>query len=209
MKTEFSIKGIGKQGNDLIYPSLPYHRGHLVPKKTYSSTPESVRSTYTYTNAAPQRPAFNSGHWAQFEKRIRKYAKTCTEELNGKLYLLTGTSFAHFEPGSETLTHPTPEKLGNYIYIPNSMWTAGCCEAPKKDTRNFAVIGNNVEDPAEMHTQQITVQLLQRILLHDVAHLGIGDPPFGVSLFPGNWLCSDVQRNVILPKLKNQQGVNK
>lgn len=152
-----------------MYPNIPYHRGHLVPKKTYSSTPKSVLSTYTYTNAVPQRPAFNGGQWAQFEKRIRKYAGTCTKDLKGELYLLTGTSFAHYHPGDPAvITHPVVNSLfdnvnGGSIFIPNSMWTAGCCVA-EGNTQNFAVIGNNVDDPDEMHTQQINIEELEKIL---------------------------------------------
>lgn len=186
-----------------MYPSIPYHRGHLVPKKTYSSTPQSVRSTYTYTNAVPKRPAFNSGQWSQFEKRIRKYAETCTKK--GKLYLLTGTSFAQFVPGDPPeINHVTIEPLSylhlnNFILVPNSMWTAGCCEAQDdKDTHNFAVIGNNVEDPNKMHTQQITVKLLEEFLLNDVKYRKLGGP-YLVSLFPGKSLCSSKERNVMLP----------
>ena len=188
-----------------MYPSLPYHRGHLVQKKTYSSTPNSVRSTYTYTNAVPQRPAFNSGQWAQFEKRIRRYAKTCTYVLQGKLYLLTGTSFAQFGPGDLNpagINPPAIDKLEGYlndfISIPNSMWTAGCCVAQDdKNTRNFAVIGNNVQGTAKMYIQQIIVKVLEDFLLNDVKRRKIGGPYF-LSLFPENVLCRDKHRNVIL-----------
>lgn len=151
----------------------------------------------------PQRPAFNSGQWSQYERRIRKYAEKCTQTLNGKLYLLTGTSFAQFVPDypKPMIAHPTIESLGvnPSIDVPNSMWTAGCCKAQDhKDTQNFAVIGNNVVDPDEMHTQQITVELLQNFLSEDVKHRDF-DSPLPVSLFPGNWMCSNEQRNVILP----------
>lgn len=197
-----------------MYPVVPYHRGHLVPKKTYSSTPESVRSTYTYTNAVPQRPAFNSGQWSQFEKRIRKYAETCTKVLEGKLYLLTSTSFVHFQPGNPpVITHPDIKLLtGGYksISIPNSMWTAGCCVAKDDhhNTQNFAVIGNNVEEPGQMHTQQIKVSLLEKILLDDVKHRKIGGP-CSVNLFPGKYHCSEENRNANLPKLKKEEGAKK
>ena len=84
------------------------------------------------------------------------------------------------------------------------MWTAGCCVAQyDKDTRNFAVIGNNVENPNTMYTQQITVDLLQSFLLTDLKHNDMGGPI--VSLFPGKELCSNEHRNVILPLVKNQQ----
>lgn len=151
----------------------------------------------------PQRPAFNGGQWAQFEKRIRKYAGTCTKDLKGELYLLTGTSFAHYHPGDPAvITHPVVNSLfdnvnGGSIFIPNSMWTAGCCVA-EGNTQNFAVIGNNVDDPDEMHTQQINIEELEKILLADVKYRRIGgqDPVF---LFPGNMLCSDRERDVTLP----------
>ncbi|KAJ7370291.1 DNA/RNA non-specific endonuclease [Desmophyllum pertusum] len=89
--------GIQTQGSDAIYPSIPYDKGHLVPSHTYSSTQQRHRSTYTFTNAVPQRPTFNRGQWSQFEGRIRDYAEhTCIPPpVSGVLYLLTGSSFAH------------------------------------------------------------------------------------------------------------------
>ena len=77
--------GIEKQGYDRLYPSVPFHRGHLAPAQTLSYEKKSFDSTFTYTNAVPQRAALNCGMWSQFERRIRNYAeKDCVGKQGEK-----------------------------------------------------------------------------------------------------------------------------
>ena len=45
-------------------------------------------STFTYTNAVPQIAVFNSGQWAQYERRIREYATNNCSPQGGDLYLI-------------------------------------------------------------------------------------------------------------------------
>ena len=179
-----------------------------MPGATYSDTLDRFRSTFEYTNAVPQRPAFNTGHWAQFEGRIRVYAQQCTQGLQpGTLYLMTGTAFGHIQnnpPGynPQVQVNDLGPVLPNYpaINIPNSMWTAGCCVRPN-GVESFAVIGNNPQNvpqqPYVPLTQQITVARLRRILEDDVGNLGqnIGGP--NVELFPGNGACSNINNNLV------------
>ena len=175
-----------------------YDRGHLAPAATFSSTLERYLSTYVYTNAVPQHTTFNSGAWRRFEDTIRQYALNRCIRAGGTLYLLTGTAFVDVQPGNPPnppqVNLPARNRLGgnnmNFpsIYIPNSLWTAGCC-VPANNANaaaSFAVIGNNQQNPNLM---QITLARLQNILLADVTapnHI-IGGP--NVNLFPGNPNC--------------------
>ena len=170
-----------------------YHRGHLVPAMTYSSGDvERYLSTYVYTNTVPQHGAFNSGKWRTFEETIRQYASNRCIPAGGTLYLLTGTAFVSVQPGhpDPQVSHPPRKRLGvgnTGIYIPNSLWTAGCCvraDNPNNAAGSFAVIGNNEKNS---HFMQITLTQLQNILLRDVG------PTTGpaVRLFPNSACAGD------------------
>lgn len=206
--------GIENQGSDAIYPSLPYIRGQLVPALTLSNTgkgDEGWLSTFTYTNAVPQRPDFNMGEWLEFENKIRSYARNDCIPNRGKLYLLTGTSFVHSEPDwpiwpRDPKRQPWLANIkDNYlipdsppIAIPVSLWTAGCCIDSKNGTvtGNFAVIGNNEEDPQLMHTRQISVEQLQSILKQDVK---ANENSNRVKLFPAIRDCTKESKQITLP----------
>ena len=126
----------------------------------------------------PQHPSFNAGEWSKFERRIRKYAEVCTHGNNGVLYLLSGTAFVSVDDlveigenekvkgvRKENYLETRPgENIDDEIYVPTSLWTAGCCidsSLPNYAKESFAVIGNNVNERNEMHTQQISVKILQ------------------------------------------------
>ncbi len=176
-----------------------FDKGHLVPGATYSNTADSLRSTFVYTNAVPQRPTFNRGQWCQFERRIRVYAQQCTQGPRlGTLYLITGTAFGHIRNNPQGMNPVPVAQLGPVgnspaIDVPNSMWTAGCCVHPN-GIESFAVIGNNLQNRNQILTQQIPVARLQGILGNDVNNLNIGGP--NVDLFPGNRACSNVNNNL-------------
>ena len=177
------------QGSHAIYENQTLQKGHLVPAQTYSSSEERLLSTYKYTNAVPQVKAFNVGQWAQFEKRIRNYARLTCVPNNGVLFLLTGTSFGKVLDGEWKVVKW--QKLGP-ISIPNSMWTAGCCVYKYERAESFAVIGNN--DPNQLFTRQITLRKLQKILTTDVNRTRLGG--LRVNLFPGlkNCVKNDLKR---------------
>ncbi|CAH3112195.1 unnamed protein product, partial [Pocillopora meandrina] len=161
-------------------------RGHLAPAHTLSSEKGAFRSTFRYTNAVPQRPSFNAGEWSKFERRMRKYAEVCTKQNFGILYLLSGTAFIKMETkGDEIETLPGEDNY-HEIHVPKSLWTAGCCLTffLKNTLESFAVIGNNVNEPGEMHTQQTSVEILQKILEQDSLTAE------KVNLFPENPGCS-------------------
>ena len=148
----------------------------------------------------PQRPSFNAGEWSKFERRIRKYAEVCTKQYSGILYLLSGTAFVSVDAevkmdkngnvegvskGEEIETLPGEDNY-HKIHVPKSLWTAGCCLSSyyKYTLASFAVIGNNVNEPGEMHTQQTSVEILQKILEQDSLTAE------KVNLFPENPGCS-------------------
>ena len=159
----------------------------MAPSATFSNSQERYDSTYTYTNAVPQRSTFNRGSWSQAEKRIRKYARdTCTRprQRPGRLYLLTGTSFArirlhhnHIQANVHVADNQIGGQVTGQIKIPNSLWTAGCCVRQNgKLTRSFAVIGNNVETSHQASlTRKVTVAQLQNILTADVNHFHLNN----------------------------------
>ena len=191
------------QGSDAIYRGSSFQKGHLVATATYSSTKDSLASTFFYTNAVPQTLGFNVGRWSQFERRIRRYSLQCTRGP-GTLFLLTGPAFGHITPGTPPGYNPQVPvsqlgPVGNNpaLDIPNLLWTAGCCVFQGGTVQSFAVVGNNLPQGAQTLTQQITVAQLEAILTVDVVNLNIGGP--NVDLFPSNVACSNVNNN--LPNL--------
>ena len=172
----------------------------MAPAQTLSDTGydgAGFRSTFFYTNAVPQRPAFNSGQWSQFERKIRDYAiNDCTKD-DGNLYLLTGTLFTNWDPHTDRIQVNDPSKepkLANKdlpqfpaITVPSSLWTAGCCVKNGVAVGNFAVFGNNREDPKETYTSQASMNKLQAVIKGDKA----SGQPEEVKLFPAFPGCMD------------------
>lgn len=183
--------------DDLYWDEWPYEKGHLAPAHTFSNKRKRYVSTFTYTNAVPQCQAFNGGRWKAAENKIRKYAiERCTRGLHpGILYILTGTSFVHYQHGKSPEINQGPFGFPDdnpTIAIPSSMWTAGCCVFPHyhhRRTESFAVIGSNVQDEASQFIKGITVKQLQSYLEAEVSYLEIGGPH--VNLFPGNPACAN------------------
>lgn len=180
------FKGIQPQGSNPVYRGQPFDKGHLFPGMTSSSTQDSHLSTFTFTNAVPQRIAFNRGQWSQFERRIRQYALRCTgAPQNGVLYLITGASFVAIQ-GNPPQANQVPINQLPPMDIPNSMWTAGMCVPQNGNAQSFAVIGNNVQNVAGILTQQITVAQLEAILQIDLQVNGLkrSQVKEKVNLFP-------------------------
>ena len=148
----------------------------------------------------PQHPSFNAGEWSKFERRIRKYAEECTKYYKGVLFLLSGTAFVSVDALVQIDKNQNVEGInfglplvelpgeGPYdkIRVPNSLWTAGCCVNTNSHNaiKSFAVIGNNVNERDKMHTQQISVEILQKILAQDIPTAS------EVNLYPKNPGCS-------------------
>ena len=127
------------------------------------------------------------------------YAEECTKYNKGVLFLLSGTAFVSVDALVQIdknknvkginfglLVELPGEGLYDKIHVPNSLWTAGCCvdTIAHNAIKSFAVIGNNVNERDKMHTQQISVEILQKILALDIATAS------EVNLYPKNPGCS-------------------
>ncbi|PFX21802.1 hypothetical protein AWC38_SpisGene13712 [Stylophora pistillata] len=194
--------GITHQASDDAYErQTTYAKGHLLPAETYSFTDGHLDSTFTYTNAVPQKTKFNSGAWSQYEREIRNYATLTCSTKGGNLFLITGISEAHIEQDKAGALNAVQKGLefmkpSEYnIAIPRSMWTAGCCIHPTAGALGaFAVIGNNLYSKSAINMFQTTVPQLKGFLLTGVQ--GFGGP--AIALFPGNPKCSDPAKQVYL-----------
>ncbi|CAH1791208.1 unnamed protein product, partial [Owenia fusiformis] len=155
------------QASNDDYKSSGYHKGHLNPNAIHNCDVKVMKSTFTLTNAAPQRPTFNSGRWNAHEGKTRKYLKEECVKNSGHLYLITGTQ----EPFSGTIG---AGKVG----IPKYFWTAGCCI--HKTTGNY--IGSFAYR-SENKDIDVVVDMGVKTL---EGHLKMGSK----ELFPGNIKCS-------------------
>ena len=118
--------GIKKQASDSTYAGQStYAKGHLLPAETYSFTDDHSLSTFTYTNAVPQITGFNSGLWAQYERKIREYARDTCSPKGGDLYLITGISEVSLQNDEGGGIQEIPLKVlkpsGDAVSIPRSM----------------------------------------------------------------------------------------
>ncbi|XP_051949449.1 endonuclease domain-containing 1 protein-like [Xyrauchen texanus] len=102
--------------------TLNVNRGHLFPC-SHAKDLDTAKSTFTLTNAVPQKVRFNSGSWARMENFTKHLMDSHCRDNNNKVsaYVLTGAV-----PGDET--------LNNRVNIPKMMWTAFCCYNSKNQS---------------------------------------------------------------------------
>ena len=113
------------------------------------------------------------------------------------LFLLSGTAFVSVDALVQIDKNQNVEGINfglPLVELPgegpydktNSLWTAGCCVNTNSHNaiKSFAVIGNNVNERDKMHTQQISVEILQKILAQDIPTAS------EVNLYPKNPGCS-------------------
>ena len=62
------------QASTQDYEYSGYDRGHLNPHNSFCDSDDAVRSTFTYTNVAPQVATFNRGAWRTVEATLRNHA---------------------------------------------------------------------------------------------------------------------------------------
>ena len=198
----YTFTGLTLQGDDSTYAGKKtFAKGHLAPAEIFSFSLENLDSTFTYTNAVPQKRTFNSGQWANYERLIVEKALTACSAGLGDLYLITGISEAKYEndglPVAMVVPMGTLGSNNNAIRIPRSMWTAGCCVVPASKTvlSNFAVIGNNVEKIDKIKLVELGVADLQTFISEGFKGVTDGS---NVALFPGNALCSDATKKITL-----------
>lgn len=71
-KVDFEIPG---SANKSDYPdSKQFQRGHLAPAADMRWSEEAMEESFLFTNASPQRPAFNTGIWSKLESVVRNFA---------------------------------------------------------------------------------------------------------------------------------------
>ena len=102
--------------------------------------------------------------------------------MGGTLYLITGTSQArllnnNLQVQRESLVRFPSATSQQYINIPNSMWTAGCCVVNGNVQGAFAVMGNNVPQSGNIHMSSMSVEQLENIIR-------VGEGYQSLTLFP-------------------------
>ena len=173
-------------------------KGHMNPSGINSFDINSMKATFTLSNAVPQFEASNSGSWEGFENKIKDYAKiTCGSiTRQGTLYLLTGRS----ENGLNGV--PKPHFTNTFqvgpttvrLDTPRAVWTAGCCvwKEPGKffgklwqteKAESFAVMSNNHYAKNQLHQTEMSVNDLEK-------RLKAAASTTNVHLFPGNTNCA-------------------
>uniref|UniRef100_A0A8B9HUN8 Endonuclease domain-containing 1 protein-like n=1 Tax=Astyanax mexicanus TaxID=7994 RepID=A0A8B9HUN8_ASTMX len=99
------------------YDNSGYNRGHLYP---HCHTPdgETSESTFTLTNAAPQKWKFNDDWYKNVEAKVKIDLTTCVNARR-KSYVVTGVVPS---------TGEKPLTLNNSrVNVPTHFWTAYCC----------------------------------------------------------------------------------
>lgn len=101
---------------DYIDNNYNVNRGHLFPI-CHSSDEVTANSTFTLTNAVPQKSSFNSGSWSGMEQKTKKLMDKCRDKNDQNQVL------AHVLTGAV----PGNNKLNNRVNIPSYMWMTFCC----------------------------------------------------------------------------------
>ncbi|XP_076139755.1 endonuclease domain-containing 1 protein-like [Alosa pseudoharengus] len=106
------------QAVDGDYEYSGYNRGHLYPHCN-SCDQKQEESTFTLTNAAPQKQADNTQWYHQVEKLQQNINTLCSKNT---AYVVTGVI-----PGNNAI------KGG--VHIPTHYWSAYCCRDVKNQNR--------------------------------------------------------------------------
>ncbi|KAL6473337.1 hypothetical protein MHYP_G00168980 [Metynnis hypsauchen] len=123
MKLQRSMK-VTKQAYNSAYEDSRYDRGHLLPF-CHTNSDEAANSTFTLTNAAPQRCDFNKMWYNKVENNVRKKLAACLT-ASKRAYVVTGVV-----PSSE-LEYQTLKK--DIVNVPSFFWTAyRCCDNNNKN----------------------------------------------------------------------------
>ncbi len=90
------------------YRGSGYDRGHLLPSADRTDSEASNRSTFLYSNMAPQLPKLNRGPWKRLEERLR--AQTSDYDT---LYIVVGT-----------VLPSRPRTIGRGVVVPELFFKA-------------------------------------------------------------------------------------
>ncbi|XP_025756812.1 endonuclease domain-containing 1 protein isoform X1 [Oreochromis niloticus] len=134
------------QAGDIdYYKQTEFDRGHLFPS-LYKSDEVDKRSTFTLTNAVPQRRQFNNGRWNMMERCVKcildNYCINNNDRREG--FVVIGA-----QPGNEN-------PLNQRINIPSVLWSAFCCYSHSKESwLASAHWGENKDDGPNLQTKTL------------------------------------------------------
>ncbi|XP_037398672.1 endonuclease domain-containing 1 protein-like [Pygocentrus nattereri] len=110
---------VNKQAYNSQYDNSRYDKGHLFPF-CHTNSDEAAVSTFTLTNAAPQRCDFNKMWYSKVENTVRTKLANCLT-ASKRAYVVTGVVPSS---GSEYKT-----LKDNNVNVPSFFWTAyRCCD---------------------------------------------------------------------------------
>ncbi|NXJ71476.1 ENDD1 protein, partial [Rostratula benghalensis] len=108
------------------------NRGHLNPR-CHQPTPTSITATFTLTNIVPQNQILNGGDWNTYEvQTMANMSQGCTTT-----YVVVGTV-----PGNNFIAN-------GRVNIPGYIWSGACCEMGNNQTKSWAVIARNANNPVQ------------------------------------------------------------
>ncbi|XP_063325545.1 uncharacterized protein LOC134624495 [Pelmatolapia mariae] len=154
------------QAGDIdYYKQTEFDRGHLFPS-LYKSDEVDKRSTFTLTNAVPQRRQFNNGRWNMMERCVKcildNYCINNNDKKEG--FVVIGA-----QPSNEI-------PLNQRINIPSVLWSAFCCYSHSQNTwLASAHWGENKDDGPNLQTKT----------------LGELNTELGIEAFPGTQCPND------------------
>ncbi|XP_039464117.1 endonuclease domain-containing 1 protein-like isoform X2 [Oreochromis aureus] len=125
------------------YNQQGFDRGHLFPS-SYGSDPTEKSSTFTLTNAVPQKSRFNRVRWRNMENCVKKFLDTnCINDNNRMAFVVIGAkprrsasseskssdNKSSDSESSESKSSGSESSLlkKNKIHIPSVLWSAFCC----------------------------------------------------------------------------------
>ncbi|CAI5671554.1 unnamed protein product [Oreochromis niloticus] len=134
LKTSDEDDNMRRADNNIIYKHQdvntdydPYNqqkfgRGHLFPNSYACDLTEKI-STFTLTNAVPQKSHFYRGNWNQMEKCVKRFLDENCINNNKKIegFVVIGAKPSDSASSDSSLLN------NNKINIPSVLWSAFCC----------------------------------------------------------------------------------
>ena len=111
---EESVESMFRATNKDYYKT-GYDRGHFLPSAAMVRSSEAMKSTFVFSNAAPQIPSFNRGIWKSLESNVRKWAIE-----HGEVVVFTGAYFSRGRKKTIGNKVGVPHYWFKVIYDPNS-----------------------------------------------------------------------------------------
>ena len=78
------------QPEEANHKSDGYDKGHLVASEDRVYSKEANDQTFYYTNISPQIGEFNQNYWAQLEKQVQDWGRSCTAGTYDNVYVTKG-----------------------------------------------------------------------------------------------------------------------